>query len=322
MTITRSRLCLATSLAVVFMALPNSGSQAAEPPMQCTDHVVTPIGTGQIVTDDEVATAVPPAGFATAVSALFRARMETLVVERERTGRISVRRCSSDARPGSPSLFDGHRRVGPSSPPACEDDASNLAGWVQEGVFHWRYNGSSHPAEVSAAAAEADLVAATRNVVGANNDCGLVDNVAARQQFDGRTRRGADIAGTDTFNPFCKRSGDGVSVVDFGRVGSGGAIFICAYLAPDAGPDTVVEADVRLNRDEYEWTVAPADPGCDGRLGIENYATPARGSNFGLDPVPEFAHANLSMSISPGGPCQNEASSLGLGDVLGLRALY
>jgi hypothetical protein len=189
-------------------------------------------------------------------------------------------------------------------------------------MFKWRFNASSHPSEITASDAEFDLVAATRNIVGANNDCALADNVDARHRFDGRTSRSVDIRGANTGNPSCAKRGDGVSVVDFGRVGSGSAVFLCTYRAPDAGPDTVTESDMRLNRDDYQWTVTPTDPACDGRLGVENYATPGRGNTFGLDPVPEAIHGNLSMSTSPGGPCQNDASSLGLGDVRGLRKLY
>lgn len=83
-----------------------------------------------------------------------------------------------------------------------------------------------------------------------------------------------------------------------------------------------MESDVKLNDLHYRWYAANKRPrGCRRSYSVEAVATHEFGHVFGLGHVSEGLHGNLTMSTHTG-PCSGAQSSLGLGDVLGLRSLY
>jgi predicted Zn-dependent protease len=55
---------------------------------------------------------------------------------------------------------------------------------------------------------------------------------------------------------------------------------------------------------------------------VKAVMTHERGHTFGINHVSETSHKNMTMSPNINGPCQDSESTLGLGDVEGLRALY
>jgi hypothetical protein len=266
---------------------------------------------------------VPPPGSGVVAAAVDDGSLEQLGVATDSLGRVTVHACGPQppAAPDSPSLRVGPRR---GSPLACDDGAFNLFGRKWRSPMAWRFNASTRPAGVGPVQdIEDSIIAGTRNITRSSNDCGLADKVGAKQSYNGRTANArADIVGANTFTPTCRQSGDGRSVVDFGQVGSGSAIFLCTYAKSHSGWDSIVEHDLRLNKTDHLWALDPLSADCVDELGVETVVTVGRGVGFGLDPVPEGSHSELTMSSVLNGVCQDEESSLGLGDVRGLRKLY
>ncbi|WP_338089092.1 matrixin family metalloprotease [Nannocystis pusilla] len=58
------------------------------------------------------------------------------------------------------------------------------------------------------------------------------------------------------------------------------------------------------------------------QFSVKAVMTHERGHTFGLGHVGESSHGDLTMSPTINGPCQDSESTLGEGDVAGLRALY
>lgn len=83
---------------------------------------------------------------------------------------------------------------------------------------------------------------------------------------------------------------------------------------------STVEADVKLNKNEYAWFISV--PGsCHDSWSVEAAATHEFGHVFGLAHVSEVQHPGLTMSTVIKS-CQDSEKTLGLGDVNGLQALY
>ena len=192
---------------------------------------------------------------------------------------------------------------------ACTEGAYNLAGHKWRETYHWQFNAGSTPAELNVGATEDKLRAAASNVTGGQNDCGLTDAISASHNYGGRTTRSVSCGG----------SPDGVNVVGFGDLSMGTLAVACSWYNPDT--NTSKEGDIRFNKADYTWTLHAEDPACRGRYGVEPVGTHEFGHVFGLGHVSEADHPTLTMSTNIG-PCDGSASSLGLGDVRGLRAMY
>jgi predicted Zn-dependent protease len=82
----------------------------------------------------------------------------------------------------------------------------------------------------------------------------------------------------------------------------------------------ITEADIKINS-RYVWAATVAT--CKNRQElIEPTVTHEVGHVYGLGHVGERKHPLLTMSTASDGPCNNAASTLGLGDMKGLEALY
>jgi hypothetical protein len=199
------------------------------------------------------------------------------------------------------------------TPPAtCDDRAYALLEhrWAQP--LAWSFHASTTPTGLSPDAVELELRRGTSNITRSRNNCGLDDLVSAQHTYLGRTDRGADVAsdGSCTGN-------DGSSVVGFGALPTGTLGVTCTWYT--LGAAEAVESDMRLNR-TYRWyTERPAD--CSDRFGIQAVVTHERGHTFGLGHVSEHEHPGLTMSTRIRA-CSNQESTLGRGDVIGLRQRY
>jgi hypothetical protein len=206
-----------------------------------------------------------------------------------------------------------------SSPAACDDGYYNLAGWHENDLHLWYFARGTTPPELTADDATSALRAGVTNITHSDNDCGLTDEVSATSNYGGSTGRRAEVDSLGNCASFFGT--DGYNVVDFGKLPSDRLGQTCTWYWPIS--NEVAEADTRLNKvSPIFWTVTPASPSCSNQYDVEGVATHEWGHVYGLAHVSEADHGNLTMSTQNNGPCQASERTLGLGDVLGLRAIY
>jgi hypothetical protein len=197
------------------------------------------------------------------------------------------------------------------SPSPCSDGTYNFLGpsakWKQ--TLDWSFRSSSVPAGLSKNAVLAVIQRAFNNVTGARNDCGRPDKVSATSHYLGATTRKPAV----TSNGGCG-STDGHNVVGFAPLDGYYAGYTCIWWIGNE----IVEADMRLNSNQA-WALSP---GCNNELMMEALVTHEVGHAFGLAHVGEGRHGRLTMSVYIDGLCENQESTLGLGDMKGLEALY
>ena len=186
----------------------------------------------------------------------------------------------------------------------CEDRAYRLVGPRWATTLKWYFAASSTPSGLSRSAVRDVVKRSFANVTRARNDCGLADNVSATAAYKGTTSRRARC-----------NSRDGYNVVGFKSLSAGTLAYACYWYVGDR----MIEADIQINSD-VPWALALA--GCVNQQMLEATMTHEVGHAFGLDHVAESAHGRLTMSPYLNGLCNNEESTLGLGDLLGLEQLY
>lgn len=196
----------------------------------------------------------------------------------------------------------------------CNDDAYVHMGWHWEQKLRWYFHAGSTPSELTADDAEAAIKAGTSNVTNSTNSCGMADEVGATHEYLGRKSKNANISTAGN----CL-SRDSVNMVSFGDLPKGILATACVWFN---GDHVALEGDIQLNKADFSWTTNPSSGSCSGRFSVKAVMTHERGHTFGLDHVSEGTHGKLTMSPSINGPCQDSESTLGAGDVLGLRSLY
>jgi hypothetical protein len=218
---------------------------------------------------------------------------------------------ASAVRPAVGTTVVAARAVAPAgSPGACADDAFRVRGQRWTDPYRWRFHASSTPDGITRPAASAALQRAVANITGSDNDCGLADRVGATAAFRGITDRRPNVRPDATCG-----DRDGRNTIGFGRLPLAVAGATCWWYIGNR----IIEAEMRLNS-RFDWATSLAS--CSNALMVEAVATHEAGHIFGLGHVGEAGHGRLTMSKRLDGSCQNSESTLGLGDVRGLRALY
>jgi hypothetical protein len=188
-------------------------------------------------------------------------------------------------------------------------------------TMNWKFNRQSTPAETTADRAESSLRDATNHITQAHNPCGLEDNVSAGGSYQGDAGTNANI----NSDRQCDSDGNNVSVVSFGDLNDPSGFHVlavtCVWFTAEQTPHEIDESDIKMDTTGTDW-YSHGNESCSDQWSIEAIGTHERGHSYGLGHVNETDHPNLTMSASANGTCQNSESSLGKGDILGLRDLY
>jgi hypothetical protein len=251
---------------------------------------------------------VPERGIGMQASALLSDGTELSVrVEHSLSGSITVD-TSTDGEPAAAQVAP----AGALRP--CADRAYNLTGQRWRETYRWSFRAVSAPTNLLRGQVRAALRRSATNITDAHNSCGRNDRVSAQHEFAGVTRRRRpNITATGCDNG----ARDGSNVVGFRDLPTGVVGLTCWWWV--VGSRYTIEADVALNRGDFLWRIGRE--GCTVEYLVEAVATHEFGHVFGLGHVGERRHPMLTMS-ERGYPCDNTPSTLALGDVRGLEALY
>ena len=197
-----------------------------------------------------------------------------------------------------------------SSPAACSDTKYNLIGPKWKSTLRWSYKSSTTPAGLTTAAVVQVLKRAFNNITMEHNDCGRTDRVSATWSYLGTTSNGLGVTKAGACG-----SSDGHNTVGFGALPAGYLALTCVRSVGTS----ITEIDIRLATAGH-WALAAA--GCFNDYMLEPVVTHEVGHAYGLGHVGETKHGRLTMSTFIDGTCENQESTLGLGDMKGLEALY
>ncbi len=197
-----------------------------------------------------------------------------------------------------------------SSPAPCSDSKYNLIGPKWKSTLRWSYKSSTTPAGLTTAAVVQVLKRAFNNITNENNDCGRTDKVSATWSYLGTTSNGLGVTKAGACG-----SSDGHNTIGFGALPAGYLALTCVRSLGTS----ITEIDIRLAT-SGQWALAAA--GCFNQYMLEPVVTHEIGHAYGLDHVGEINHGRLTMSTFIDGTCENQESTLGLGDMKGLEALY
>lgn len=208
---------------------------------------------------------------------------------------------------------------GTGNPPSdCSDSTYEFdpAAYKVQGTFAYYFIADTRPSGLLTSRTETALKDSISNWASARNNCGLKDDISISSSYKGHRDGGADITNTGE----CKTS-DGVSEIAFGTLPSGYVALTCVWFRIVGQPPYPVEsADIRLNKSKGWWNKVS---GCKSRYIVETALTHEVGHVLGLShhkKVTESGHGNLSISPLIDGYCQESETTLGKGDVVGLRA--
>lgn len=261
---------------------------------------------GDVVTVDGATVTAPAPGNAVAMTIdRIDATSTTLVVSTDADGTVSV---DSGADVVAPDDTTG------GSPDKCNDPAYSLingASWP--GTYEWNFRRSTTPNELTKGQATRALKQSADNITGADNNCGIADQVSATNSYEGNTSQPSDVNAV----PACAAVPGSQNVTEFGDIlGTGILAATCTYSTGTNGD--ITDADVRINTD-FEWWVSGA---CTTAYGLKAVMTHEYGHAYGVGHVDEANHGNLTMSTNINGPCSNFEQNLGEGDILALEDLY
>ena len=180
----------------------------------------------------------------------------------------------------------------------------------------WYVNRGSIPSRMSDSRVIKAIRKGGNNIKSVDDPCGVRDRVKGQLRYQGNTSRSVDMNTSGTCN-----ANDGKSVVGFGDLPGSYTGKACVYSLIQNGPNRVISADIRLNKEDYRWTTK-VTRSCGRAYDVESTITHERGHHFGLGEASPSRHPNLTMNSSAVGPCRTFKRSLGKGDAIGLNRKY
>jgi len=233
-----------------------------------------------------------------------------ILFENGRTASFSLEtKASGEVNMVRPMDFHDDTSMMSSAASACSNGAYSLLPHKWRTPYRWRFNASSTPTYLTASAAEKSVVEAVRSIVGSRNSCGLGDAVAASQEYLGRTTLKAQVRASGTCG-----NADGHNVTSFGDLPAGMLAAACTWYDHNG---QAMDGDVLINKADHRWVTSLS--GCTGRYHLQAAMTHEFGHVFGLGHAPQGSQLTMAPTMPP---CDAAASTLGLGDVRGLRKKY
>jgi hypothetical protein len=202
------------------------------------------------------------------------------------------------------------------SPSACSDGAYSTNDLKEYGTYNWYIGDGGMPGALSQSAAQGAFADAINNITQSYNNCGYTDQVGASSAYQGTTTYESDMSSTGSCT-----DRDGKSTWDAGNLESGTVAQTCWWSTPTPGfKNDLVEADVRYNTTDYDFTDNPTSSSCSNKYDVRSVGTHEAGHVFGMGHVGS-GHSELTMYTNSF-TCTAKARTLGKGDVLGLRSIY
>lgn len=201
-------------------------------------------------------------------------------------------------------------------PAPCTDAAYSIYDYSERDVYAWHIGDGGMPGALSRSATQKAFLDAINNITESYSDCRLADQVSAGQKYSGTTPFEGDFASGSLK---CTKR-DKVSTWDAGDLNGNVVAGACVWYAVTGGAPDVVEADVRYNTADFNFTNDPNSGPCKNRYDIRAVGTHEAGHIFGIGHVSD-GHSNLTMYTNAF-MCNTKARTLGFGDVLGLRMKY
>lgn len=205
----------------------------------------------------------------------------------------------------------------------CKDGASRTFGGKWKANPSWYINQAGRPSNISADDAVSQIRMAKNNVSGANNNCGLTDNVNRDASYAGLTTVGLNINSNPSAGTVRCVSGsnaDSISVVGIGATPSGILGYACVYYST-SDTDAFRGGDILISNNPNTFVLDGNALGCVDQYDLQSLVTHEWGHFFGLRHVGEAKHGTLTMSPVLG-QCTRAERTLGLGDIVGLESLY
>ncbi|WP_229870299.1 matrixin family metalloprotease [Streptomyces longisporoflavus] len=213
---------------------------------------------------------------------------------------------------GTKKQADGNARA--AAPAACSDNLLLPWDWEDFDYYEWYIGDGGMPGGLSKANAITAFKDAINNITGGYNDCGIADTIDAGHRYKGATTYEADIGSDGYCTPRDKQS-----TWDAGNLEAGTLAATCGWTTNRGGSDDLIEADVRYNTTDFNFTNNPTSS-CTSHYDLRAVGTHEAGHVFGLDHAPA-GHDNLTMTPSIGA-CDKSLRTLGKGDMRTLEAIY
>jgi hypothetical protein len=202
------------------------------------------------------------------------------------------------------------------SPPACSDDYSIPFYHEENTSYEWYIGDGGMPGALSRDDAKVAFTDAINNITGGYNDCGIADTIDAKSTYKGTTTNEADVSSSSVCT-----DRDGKSTWDAGDLLAKHTAATCAWTRTvENNLDDVIEADVRYNTTDYDFTNNPTSS-CNNKYDLRSTGTHEAGHVFGLGHTPYDGHDYLTMAPAAI-PCSIVHRTLGLGDMSILEAIY
>ncbi|PWN02839.1 hypothetical protein DJ010_10540 [Nocardioides silvaticus] len=174
-----------------------------------------------------------------------------------------------------------------------------------------------------------DTASALRRSLGTweneNSPCFSSDQSAVPNLFyDGLTTTQGDFVDTASGTACAPRADiDSRSSVDIGDLEPNALVAgTCTWTTGHDGLNEVIQADIRFNTTDYDFTYTPGDGDCDSNdFDVISILTHELGHVLGFDDLYDPANRYLTMSGRVNN-CTTYLRNLGRGDVLGLRERY